>query len=48
MAGTAISDVNALASLRAQVYSFELQLVKQGDWLLRHAIWGPADMSDFR
>ena len=47
MAGTVISDVNALSSLSARIYRFELQLVKQDDWLLRHASWGPASLKAF-
>ena len=47
MAGTVISDINALASLRARVYRFELQLVREDDWLLRHASWAPANIGAF-
>jgi hypothetical protein len=48
MAGSVISDVSALASLRARVYRFELQLTRQdGDWLLRHASWAPASIGAF-
>ena len=47
MAGTVISDVNALAALSARIYRFELQLIKQGDWLLRHASWAPATLGAF-
>jgi hypothetical protein len=47
MAGTVISDVSALTSLSARIYRFELQLVKQGDWLLRHASWEPASIGVF-
>ena len=47
MAGTVISDVDALASLSARIYRFELQLVKQQDWLLRHASWAPAAIGAF-
>ncbi len=46
MAGSAISDIDALSSLRAQIYRFELQLIKQDEWLLRHALWGPASIGD--
>ena len=42
MAGSVISDVDAIAALRAQVYQFELQLIKEDDWLLHHASWKPA------
>jgi hypothetical protein len=47
MAGSVIADVDALAALRARIYRFELQLIKQDEWLLTHAVWGPASMSDF-
>ena len=47
MAGTVISDVNALAGLSARVYRFDLQLVRQDQWLLRHANWAPASLSVF-
>ena len=47
MAGTVISDVNALSALSARIYRFELQLVKQDDWLLRHASWEPASIGAF-
>ncbi|MDJ0833944.1 MAG: hypothetical protein QNJ69_10515 [Gammaproteobacteria bacterium] len=47
MAGQVISDVTALASLRADLYRFELDLVKEGDdWLLRSAKWKRAQMND--
>jgi hypothetical protein len=47
MAGTVISDVSALSSLSARIYRFELQLVKQDDWLVRHASWEPAGIGGF-
>jgi hypothetical protein len=47
MASTVISDVSALSSLSARIYRFELQLVKQDDWLLRHASWEPAKIGAF-
>jgi hypothetical protein len=46
MAGSVISDVDAIAALRAQIYQFELQLIKQDDWLLHHASWKPASIID--
>ncbi len=46
MAGSVISDIDAIASLRAQIYQFELQLIKQGDWLLHQASWRPASIID--
>ena len=46
MAGRAISGVDTLASLRAQIYRFELSLVRQDDWLLQHARWERASLAD--
>jgi hypothetical protein len=46
MAGSVISDVEALSALRARVYSFELRLIRDGDWLLQHASWTPASIVD--
>jgi hypothetical protein len=48
MAGTVISDIDALASLQARVYRFELQMVREDDWLLRHASWEPANLGAFK
>ena len=39
MAGNVISDASVLSSLRAKVYRFELQLIKQDEWLLQLADW---------
>lgn len=46
MAGTAMSDLNAINSLRARVYKFELQLVKEDVWLLQQARWKSANIND--
>jgi len=46
MAGSVISDLDALAALRARIYRFELRLVKEDDWLLQHANWTPASILD--
>ena len=48
MAGSVISDITALRGLRAQIYRFELQLVKRDQWLLQHANWAPASLSDLQ
>jgi len=48
MAGSVISDITALRGLRAQIYRFELQLVKRDEWLLQHAKWAPASLSDLQ
>ena len=47
MAGSVISDIDAIAALRAQIYEFELQLIKENDWLLHQASWKPASIVDF-
>ena len=46
MAGSAISDIDAISALRARLYRFELRLVKDDDWLLQHAGWAPASIVD--
>jgi len=46
MAGTAINDLNAINRLRAKVYKFELQLIKNDSWLLHQAKWKAADIRD--
>ncbi len=47
MAGQVIADLSALASLRATLYKFELDLLKSdGAWQLRGANWEPAQLND--
>ena len=46
MAGSVISDVTALSSLKAQIYKFELNLTKEDEWLLQSAKWKLASMGD--
>ncbi len=46
MAGTLISDINALSSLRARIYKFELLLIKNNEWLLQQAKWQRAALKD--
>ena len=46
MAGSRIADMSVLASLRAQIYRFELHLVKYGEWRVRQASWQRASLSD--
>jgi hypothetical protein len=49
MAGSIISDVNALASLRAKMYTFELVLIKTDEqWLLQQASWKRAALVDMQ
>ena len=46
MAGNVIADLNSLSSLRAKIYKFELQLVKNDVWLLQQAKWQAANIKD--
>ncbi|MFT5504662.1 MAG: hypothetical protein ACI845_001343 [Gammaproteobacteria bacterium] len=46
MAGSIISDVNLLSSLRAKIYRFDLELIKQDEWLVQSVNWQPAAASD--
>jgi hypothetical protein len=46
MAGSAIDDLSALSSLRARVYEFQLQLIKDDVWLLQQAKWKSANIKD--
>jgi len=48
MAGSVISDIDALASLRARIYRFDLNLVRQGEWQVQHASWEPASLLDMQ
>ena len=50
MAGSVISDIEALELLRARIYRFELGLVRQDQdrWLLQHADWKAANLLDMR
>jgi hypothetical protein len=46
MAGSAISGITALTSLRASVHRFDLELIKRDKWLLRSASWRRASIGD--
>jgi len=46
MAGNVISDASVLESLRARIYKFELQLIKDDEWLLQQAKWQIASVKD--
>ena len=46
MAGTVISDLSMLSSLRAQVYRFDLQLIKSDSWLINQAKWQRSSLKD--
>jgi len=43
-----ISDVDAIISLRARIYQFELQLIKDNDWLLQYGTWSPSSIGDLQ
>ena len=46
MAGSVISDASLLSSLRAKIYKFDLELIKQDKWLLQWASWQAASLGD--
>lgn len=46
MAGTAITGLDALPGLKAQIYRFDLQLIRKEGWQLQHAEYGPASIVD--
>jgi hypothetical protein len=48
MAGSAISEITALSSLRASMHRFDLELIKHDKWLLRSATWHPASIGDMQ
>lgn len=50
MAGTAIPDADVLATVRADLYRFDLTLREEqpGTWRVRSASWWPAALDDFR
>jgi hypothetical protein len=48
MAGSVISDASVLSSLRAETYKFDLELIKQDEWLLRRASWQRASLGDLQ
>ena len=48
MAGTAISDVTAITSMRANIYRFDLEFVKDESWKLAAAKWEVARVEDLQ
>ena len=48
MAGTAISDITAITSMRANIYRFDLEFVKDESWLLSSAKWEVARVEDLQ
>lgn len=47
MAGSEISGLEALVSLRAQIYAFELNMLKDDDWRLQYSKWRRASIAEF-
>ena len=48
MTGQNVSDLDALLNMRADMYLFDLHLIRDGgDWLLVNADWRPATPEDF-
>ena len=49
MAGRPVPDADALVGLNADLYRFDLELVRQGgnQWRVRQAAWKPARLEDF-
>ena len=49
LAGRPVANVDELAGLNANVYRFDLELIRRGkdDWQVRHAAWEPASLTDF-
>lgn len=50
MAGTALPDAEALATVRADLYRFAVTLAEEepGTWRVTSATWRPASRDDFR
>ena len=46
MAGSVISDIDAVSRLAARVYRVELELLLEDQWQVRHASWTPASLAD--
>ena len=40
------ADASLLSSLRAKIYKFDLELIKQDKWLLQWASWQAASLGD--
>jgi hypothetical protein len=49
LAGRPVANIDELAGLNANVYRFDLELIRRGkdDWQVRHAAWEPASLADF-
>ena len=46
MAGNSISDISALAGVRARLYRFKLHLIKDETWRVLQASWRSAEPSE--
>lgn len=46
MAGSRISNISSLTKIGARVYKFELQLIKDNEWLLQQATWKRINLKD--
>jgi hypothetical protein len=49
LAGRPVASADQLAGLNANLYRFNLELIRQGrdDWLVKHAAWERAQLTDF-
>lgn len=49
LAGRPVTSADELAGLNANLYRFDLELIRRGkdDWQVRHAAWEPAALADF-
>ena len=49
LAGRPVAHVDEQAGLNANLYRFDLELIRRGkdDWQIRHAAWEPAALADF-
>lgn len=49
LAGRPVASADELAGLNADLYRFDLELIRRGkdDWQVRHAAWEPASLADF-
>jgi hypothetical protein len=46
MTGQAVTDPSLLAGLKAHLYRFNLQLIRNDNWLLKQADWKPAGLDE--
>jgi hypothetical protein len=48
MTGQRLSDITQLASFRARIYRFNLELIKDSEWQVLTASWAPAKATDLQ